>query len=160
MISIVAAMDKNRVIGAKDEIPWKLPADLKYFRDLTINHTVVMGRKTFESIGKALPRRMNIVISRNRDFHAPRCIVVDSLEKALALTWEEEEVFFIGGGEIYRQIISRAERLYVTLIDAEFSGSVFFPAIDPVLWKKVKEEQGVRDKKNPYDYKFVVYERN
>jgi dihydrofolate reductase len=159
MISIIVAMDKNRVIGAKNEIPWKLPADLRRFRDITIGHTVIMGRKTYETIGRALPHRINIVVTRQRDFAPAGCVAVDSIEKALAISSEIDEIFFIGGGEIYSQIMPRAERLYVTEIDAEFPGSVFFPEINPFEWRLMERITGKMDEKNPYEHKFVIYER-
>ena len=159
MISIIVAMDKNRVIGDKNEIPWKLPADLRRFRDITIGHTVIMGRKTHETIGRALPHRINIVVTRQHDFAPAGCVAVDSIEKALAIASEKDEIFFIGGGEIYRQIMPRAERLYVTEIDATFDGSIFFPEINPFEWKLAERITGKMDEKNPYKHKFLIYER-
>ena len=159
MISIIVAMDRNRVIGKRGALPWRLPADMLHFKEVTTGHTVVMGRKTHESIGKALPNRINIVVTRQKDFAPDGCVAVDSIEKALDISSEKDEIFFIGGGEIYSQIMPYAERLYVTEIDATFDGSVFFPEINPFEWKLMERITGKMDEKNPYKHKFLIYER-
>lgn len=159
MISIIVAVDKNRVIGARGMgLLWHLPADLKHFKELTMGHVVVMGRKTFESIGKSLPGRMNIIITRRDDYDAPGCISAGSLKEAFARAGERE-VFVIGGGEIYEEALPMAQRLYVTRIDHEFTGDVYFPAIDIAEWRMVHKKIGVIDEKNPYPHSFIVFER-
>jgi dihydrofolate reductase len=139
MIAIVVAMDRNRVIGARGRLPWRLSVDLKRFKALTLGHAVIMGRKTFESIGKPLAGRKNIVVSRRKDFAAEGCDVARSLDEALQAAGGGD-VYVIGGGEIYAQALPRADRLYVTEIDTEVAGGdAFFPAIDPAAWKLVED---------------------
>lgn len=159
-ISMIFAMDRNRVIGIDNKLPWRLPADMAYFRKATMGHTVLMGRKTYESIGKPLDGRRNVIVTTNRDFQAEGCLVVHSVEEAMSLAdGDENEVFVIGGAEIYRLVLPFADRLHVTEIDHEFAGDAFFPEIDDRIWEPVSVEQGVTDEKNPYSYRFVVYER-
>jgi dihydrofolate reductase len=154
-------MSKNRVIGKDNQIPWHLSADLKYFKRTTLNHHIIMGRKTFLSIGKPLPRRTNIVLTRNPFFIASNVLVATSVEEGLQLAEDngEEEVFIIGGGEIYRQSMPFLDKIYLTLIDVEVEGDVFFPELNEAQWKLVSEEAHEADEKNEYDYSFLVYER-
>ncbi len=161
MVSAIVAMAKNRVIGQDNRIPWYLPADLKYFKKTTLNHHIIMGRKSFESIGRPLPKRTNIIITRNPFYIATNCLVVNSLENALALAHEneEEEVFIIGGGEIYRMSMPLLDRLYLTEVDLEPEGSVFFPEFDWSEWELVSEEAHAADEKNEMAYVFKVLER-
>lgn len=158
-LSIIVAAADNLVIGNNNSLIWHLPADLKHFKALTSGHTVVMGRKTFESIGKALPHRRNIVISRCTSFRAEGCEVVASIEEALQWTEQEEEVFIIGGGRIYREFWERADRLYLTWVHTAVEGDTFIPPIDKRVWKEVSRQDCLADEKNEFDYSFVEYHR-
>lgn len=137
MISIIVAMSNGQLIGKEGELPWNLPADLKHFRELTENHAVIMGRKTFESIGRPLPNRMNIVISRNPDFWKPDITIARSFNEALVLAraYHNDEAFVIGGAEVYREAMQVANKIYLTRIDAWFEGDTFFPEIDTEKWE-------------------------
>lgn len=144
-ISLVAAIDRNNVIGHENALPWYLPEDLKRFRKLTTGKTVLMGRKTFDSIikrnGKPLPNRKNIVVTRNKDFKAPEGVLVyDDLESALN-DHSNEDLFVIGGGQIFEQTIDKAQTLYITHVDIQAQGDIYFPDIDPAKWQKVDEEK-------------------
>ena len=153
MITFIVAIDRNRAIGAGGRIPWRLPADLKRFRKLTMGHRVVMGRKTYESIGKPLSGRENIVVTRRADFQAPGCTVVHDLESAL------RDGFVIGGGELYAQALPRARKAYVTEVDTEVQGAdTFFPELDSG-WKLVEDESREADADNPFRCRFLTYER-
>ncbi len=158
MISIVVAMDKNRAIGSRNGLPWKLPADLKHFKEVTMGHPIIMGRKTHESIGRALPGRKNIIITRQKDFAAPGCEVVQSFDEALARAGEGE-VFVIGGGEIFVQAMPRVQKMYMTEVNHEFSADVYFPEFNKNEWREMSREPHAADEKNPHEYSFVVYER-
>lgn len=157
-ISLIFAMDRNRLIGSGNGLPWRLPADLTYFKKVTSGHTVIMGRKTYESIGKPLPNRRNIVVTRNPQYKADRCEIVHSLEEALDISRNGER-FVIGGAELYRQALDKADKLYVTLIDHEFEGDVHFPPFTPSRWKLVERIPGTVDERNVYPHEFLVYER-
>ncbi|HET7578633.1 MAG TPA: dihydrofolate reductase [Bacillales bacterium] len=159
MISFLLAMGKNRVIGKDNGMPWHLPADLAFFKKKTMGHMIVMGRKTHESIGKALPGRRNVVVTRDTNYEAEGCIVVHSVDEARELFGNDEEVFVIGGTKLFNAFFSYADRLYVTYINEEFDGDTFFPEIDDMKWKRTSVEQGVRNEKNPYDYSFITYDR-
>lgn len=162
---MIAAMDKNRLIGNGPHIPWKLPADLRHFRDMTIGKPVVMGRKTFETLPKPLVKRKNIVLSRNRDFEAPEgCIVSHSVEDILktAETFAEnygKELMICGGAPIYEAFLPHASRLYLTQVHATFEGDVYFPKLDSAEWGEVKRIDCESDEKNPYPYSFLVLEK-
>lgn len=136
-----------------------MPADLKYFKAVTSEHTVIMGRKTFDSIGKALPKRRNIVITRQENFNAPGCEVMSNLQEAIDACLDEEEVFVVGGAQIYRQALPVADKLYLTRIDHEFEGDTRFPDFSLTDWKLVTLLRNHKDEKNPYDYSFAEYER-
>ncbi len=159
IVSIVVASAENNVIGNNNALIWHISADLKHFKQLTTGHTVIMGRKTYESIGKALPNRRNIVISRNPDFRPEGCVVVSSVDEALRLAVNEEEVFIIGGGSIYREMWDRAERLYITLVHAVTEGDTSIPEIDPTRWKMVARQDFKAGEKDDYDYSFIDYQR-
>ena len=159
MISIIVAAAENNVIGNNNALIWHISADLKHFRQLTTGHTVIMGRKTYESIGRALPDRRNIVISRNPAFRAEGCMVVSSVDEALQLTDGEEEVFIIGGGTIYREMWDKAERLYITLVHAVIEGDTSIPEIDRTRWKVVSRQDFKAGEKDDYDYSFIDYRR-
>jgi len=158
-VSLIAAMAENRVIGVGNTLPWHLPADLKHFRQITTGHHVIMGRRNYESIGKPLPNRINIVVTRNRHFRAPGCVVAHSFEEALERARADPEIFIIGGAEIYRQAFNRADRLYLTLVHANIVGDTYFPPFDPDQWDEIKREQHEADDKNPYAYSFLMYDR-
>jgi len=160
MLFAVVAIGKNGVIGNKDnEIPWKLPADMKHFKELTMGHPVIMGRKTYESIGKPLPGRQNIILTHQLNFTAPGgTVIVHSVDEAIALVGDQDAAV-IGGAEIYKLMMSKMDRLYVTEIKQPFDGTAFFPEIDPARWKEVSRVQGPKDEKNPFEYYFLTYER-
>lgn len=156
MIKIIVAMSKNRVIGNNNELIWKLSSDLKRFKELTTNNPVVMGRKTYESIGRPLPNRRNIIITRNLEYEADGCEIVSSLEEALLLT--NNDCFIIGGGEIYNQSIELADRIYLTLVDKDFEGDTTFPELGKE-WATIYNKDFEADEKNEYNYSFIEYER-
>ena len=159
IISLIAAMDRNRLIGCDNELPWKLPADLAHFKRVTMGKPVVMGRRTFESIGRPLPGRTNIVLTRMAGFNADGVLKADSLETAFALAGDVDEVMVIGGGAVYEQALPLARRLYLTLVDGEFDGDAWFPEIDASRWREIETSQHRADERNPYDYRFVVLEK-
>ncbi len=160
ILSMIAAMDKNRVIGLGNEMPWHLPDDLRFFKAKTLGKTIIMGRKTFESIGsKTLPKRRNLVISRNRDFIAKDAEVFSSVEAALKACQAEEEVVIIGGGQLYKQALSQANKLYVTLIDTEIAGDTEFPQWQKEEWKVIETLEHELDDKHAFAFKFVTLVR-
>ena len=156
MISIIVATSKNRVIGNNNSLIWKLPADLKRFKQITTDNTIVMGRKTYESIGKPLPNRRNIIITRDTNYLVDNCEIVNSLEEALMLC--NNDCFIIGGGEIYKQSIDIADKIYLTLVQEDFEGDTYFPEIGKE-WTKVFREDYEGDEKNEHKYSFIDYER-
>jgi len=159
--SIMVARSDNNVIGKDNDLVWHMPADLKYFKEITSGHYVAMGRKTYESVDKPLPNRLNIIITRQKDYYREACIVTHSLEEALALGEKngQQEFFILGGAQIYKIALDIADRIYLTEIHGEFEGDTFFPEIDHTAWKEVKREDHEADEKNPYPYSFVVLER-
>lgn len=159
MISIIAALGQNRVIGNTKGLPWYLPADLKRFRELTIGKPIIMGKKTYETIGRPLPERKNIVLAREKDFKVPGCIVVNSPEEALRAAAGSKEIMIIGGGEVFRTFLPLAGRMYLTLINNEFEGDVYFPEFDPDDWQELEREEHEPDEKNPYRYTFLTLDR-
>jgi dihydrofolate reductase len=160
MISFIVAMDENRVIGKNNGLPWHLPEDLKFFKRVTMGHPIAMGRKTHESIGRVLPGRENIVISRQEDFQAGECTVFHSVNEFVNYCRKKKsEIFVIGGAEIFKETFPYADRLYITLIHEQFEGDTFFPEYPECEWKLVSNEQGIRNEKNPYHYEFRIYQR-
>ncbi len=157
-ISIIAAMSRNRIIGRNNSLPWKLSPDLARFKKLTMGHYLLMGRKTFESLGKPLPGRTLVVISRARDYAPLDVLVAHSIQEALSMT-SGDQVFVAGGAQLYRQTLNLADRLYFTLIDKEFEGDVYFPEFDWSDWELVSEEDHAATDTTPYAYKFLVYKR-
>lgn len=153
-------MARNGVIGKNNTLPWRLPADLRYFRQLTTGHPIIMGRKNYEDIGKPLPGRTNIVVTRQRAYTVPGCIVVSSIEQALAAAGADDEVFVIGGADIYRQTLNSADRLYITEIGADIEGDTFFPEFDRSQWHEIRRDRHEPDEINPYPYSFVLLERS
>lgn len=159
VLSIIVAAAENNVIGRDNGLIWKLSGDLKRFKALTTGHTILMGRKTYESVGKALPNRRNIVISGNKEYEAEGCEVVHSVEEALEMTKHEDEVFVTGGGTIYRKLWELADRLYLTVVHRECEGDTVIPCVDPAVWKEVSREACKADERNECDYTFINYER-
>lgn len=156
-ISLIAAMDKNHVIGSDNQMPWHLPDDLKFFKAQTLNKPVIMGRKTFESIGaKALPKRRNIVISRDADYPAEGVEVFTSVVEAIRSCDAREEVIIMGGGQLYRQLLPVANKLYVTLVNAEVEGDTVFPKWDSSEWLVQSREFHEQDEKHRYSFEFLI----
>lgn len=158
-ITLIAAMAHHRVIGYNNQMPWHLPADLRHFKDCTLGKPVIMGRKTFDSIGKALPGRPNIIISRDPTLSREQCQIAHSIDEALALVTTAPEVMIIGGANLYAQMLPLASQLYLTFIDHEFVGDTFFPQWEASEWQIINREDFLKDEKNPYDYSFVTLER-
>lgn len=161
-VSAIVAIDKNYAIGQNNQIPWYLPADLKYFKKTTIHHHVIMGRKTFESIGRPLPKRTNIVITRNPFYVATDAIVLHSMEEALQFAKEggEKEAFIIGGGIIYEAAFPLLDRIYITEVETEVEApEVFFPKFDPTEWNLISESHHLADEKNEFNYTIKIFEK-
>lgn len=158
-IAIVAAMGENRAIGLGNGLPWRMPADLKYFKSLTMGHHLIMGRKTFDTVGKPLPGRPTIVVTRQPDLAIEGVTVVNSLDAALELVSEMDEVFIAGGAEIYRLALEVADRIYLTLIHHSFDADTFFPAFDESQWRLVSRTDYAADEKNPHPYSFLIFDR-
>lgn len=158
-ISLIIARTKNGVIGYQNKIPWHLPADLQHFKAITMGKSIVMGRKTFDSIGHALPGRRNIVISHQKNMKLLNCEVYSSVHAALKKLQSEKEVIIIGGAQLFEQTLSLADRIYFTQIDVELLGDTFFPALNPTEWKLISEKSFLPDEKNHYAYCFQVWER-
>jgi dihydrofolate reductase len=159
-ICLIAAIAANRVIGRNNALPWRLPADLKRFKALTMGHPVVMGRKTYASIGRPLPGRRNLVITRNRGYSAPGCEIVHSLDAAIAACRGEQEIFIIGGAELYRESLPLAHSLEFTEIHAEFEGDATFPQFPLEQWREAAREIHSGEAGAPFGYDFVRYERS
>lgn len=159
--SIIVAKAKNNVIGKDNDLVWNLPADQKYFRNTTMGHYVIMGRKTFESLPKPLPGRVNIIITRNRDYKKEGAVVFNQLEDAFsfASSQGQQEVFILGGGEIYKKTLATVDKLYITEIDADFKGDTFFPEVDKQIWEEKSRIPYQADDNNSYDFDFVIYIR-
>ncbi len=157
-VSIIVAMAKNRVIGANNALPWHLSADLKRFKALTMGHHIIMGRKTFESIGRVLPGRTSVVVSRNSQFQVPGAKTVRSVGDAMEAGKDDSEIFIIGGEEIFRSALPLADRVYVTEIDRDFEGNVRFPELDPREWQAIERTRH-RDPDQQLDYAFAVLDR-
>ncbi len=162
-LSILVAMAKNRVIGRNNRLPWHLPADLKHFKFLTMGQTIVMGRKTYESIGKPLPGRANVIITRQMDYEVPGAMVVNSLEDALLICEEtstgHSENFIIGGEKLYQQALKICQRMYITEIQRDFDGDVFFPEFDRNEWEETQRDKHIAEDADNLEYHFVVLER-
>lgn len=159
LISLIVAMDRNRLIGRGNALPWHLPADLAHFKAVTMGKPIVMGRKTYESIGRPLPGRHNIVISRNPEFSAPGCTVVASVDAALAAAGDVDEAMVIGGAQLYVELLPRARRIYLTRIDAAFDGDAWFPELDTTAWQEIEHSAQAADARNAYAYSFLTLER-
>ncbi|MDZ7803874.1 type 3 dihydrofolate reductase [Thiohalophilus sp.] len=158
-ISLIAALTPQRVIGIENRLPWRLPADMRWFRQHTLGKPIVMGRKTFESFGgKPLPKRTNIVISRDVNYRAEGAVVVHSIDEAIEAAGEVDEIMIIGGASFYEQILPRADRLYLTYVDADIEGDAWFPEFDPNEWQETERHHHPADDKNPYPHDYVILE--
>lgn len=160
MITLIAAIAKNNALGKDNDLIWHLPADLKRFKQVTSGYHILMGRNTFESIGKPLPNRTSIIITRSNDYFKDGCLIANSLEEAIELT-EGNDAFIIGGAQIYKHALEKylVDRLDITIVHEEFEADAFFPEIDMKVWKEVAREDFKADDKNKYDYSFVSYTR-
>lgn len=158
-LSLIVAMAENRTIGKDNALPWRLPADLRRFRRLTTGHSVIMGRRSYESIGRPLPERTNIVVTRHPGYRADGCLIAHTLEQALSLAQGAREIFVIGGAQIYAQTLKHADRIYLTLVHAQVPGDTFFPAVDMSTWHETEREIHAADDKHTYRYSFVTLER-
>lgn len=159
-ISMIAAMTEDRVIGIKNSLPWKLPNDMKWFRQNTMGKPIIMGRKTFESFGaRALPGRTNIIITRDNNYQADDSVVVHSIDDALEAAGDVDEVMIIGGASFYEQMLPKADRLYLTFVHAELKGDAWFPEINNNDWNKVEKISHKKDDKNQYAHSFIILDR-
>lgn len=158
-LAAIAALARNRVIGSENRLPWHLPEDLRHFKALTLGHHIVMGRKTYESIGRPLPGRQTVIVTRDPAYAQPGCLVAHSIDAALAIAEQagDDEVFFVGGAELYAQFLPRAERLYLTEIQADYAGDACFPALDAAHWREMARERHTSAAGLVYD--FVTYQR-
>lgn len=158
-ITFIVAMDANQGIGYQNQLPWHLPADLQHFKQLTMGKPILMGRKTQASIGRPLPGRMNVVITRNKDYKAPGCQIFTSIGTALSAFAAQREIMVIGGASLFARLLPRVRRMYITRIAATFPADVYFPVWDANAWQRITEEKHSADEHNPYDYTFFTYER-
>jgi len=159
VISLIVAMSKNHVIGVDNQLPWHLPVDLKYFKETTMGKPIVMGRKTFQSIGRPLPGRENIVLTREATFKAPGCWITGDIESVLKKYADTPELMITGGAQIFEQTLSLAQRLYITYVDVELKGETFFPYFDMAEWKEIARTMHLADEKNKYNCTFCIFER-
>lgn len=163
-LALVWAMARNRTIGRNNTLPWRLPADLAHFKALTTGHPVLMGRKTYESLGRPLPNRTNIIVSRNPQFQVPGCLTAHSLDQALAMAvraaaGSNPQVFVIGGEQLYRQTLARADRLYITIVEADVEGDAWFPEFDWQEWRELERRSHPADARNSHACTFLTLER-
>ena len=158
-ISLIVAMARNRVIGADNKIPWHLPNELKLFKSLTMGRHIIMGRKTHESIGRLLPGRTTVIVTRQRDYSVAGAVVVNSIDEALAACNADDECFVIGGAELFRETLPAADRLYLTVVDAEPAGDTFMPDFDMNEWKETSVQAFEKDEKHAHAYTLTVYDR-
>ncbi len=161
IVSCIVATAHNNVIGKDNDIPWYLPADLKYFKKTTIGKHILMGRKCYQSIGNPLPKRTNIIVTRDPYFISSNCLIASSIEEGLEMAYDngEKECFIIGGGTIYEQTQKLWDRLYLTQVELDVEGDVFFPKVEIDAWQLISQEDHRADEKNPYNYSFKVYHR-
>ncbi len=156
---MIAAVAENNTLGKNNELVWHLPNDFQRFKKLTTGHHIVMGRKTFESFPKPLPNRTHIIITRQLDYQAEGCLIVDSIEKALQLCPNDQDSYIIGGGEIYKLALPFANCLEITRVHGEFEGDAFFPTIQPEEWKLIESEFNAKDERHAYDYTYETYDK-
>lgn len=158
-IVLIAALAKNRVIGIDNKLPWRLPDDLQHFKKLTLGHSIVMGRKTWESLPGVLPDRRHIVITRDTDYQSANAEIVHSIEEAISLIPEKEPVFIVGGANLYQQLLGEADRMELTLVDAEPEGDAFFPEWDTQLWQEISREHHAADDRHKFAFDFIRLQR-
>ena len=158
-ISIIVAMDRNGVIGKDGSLPWYLSSDLKHFKKITMGKPIVMGRKTHESIGRPLPGRENVVITSDKEYQAPGCTVLNSIECVFAKFRHIDEIMIMGGADLYKQLLAGADRIYLTEVHADLEGDTYFPEFDRESWEEIERYDFRADEKNEYDYSFVILER-
>jgi dihydrofolate reductase len=159
MLSLCVAIDENGLIGSNNALPWHLPADLKHFRKITMGKPIIMGRKTYESIGHALPGRLNIVLTNNINFSLDNCTVMHTIKEVLSFSKDYDESVVIGGAKLYESLLPQVQRMYITRIDAKFVGDTYFPHYQSTEWRQVKTQTYSTDKNNPYNYSFAILER-
>ena len=161
MITLIAAIAQNNALGKNNDLIWHLPADLKHFRQLTTDHHIIMGRKTYESIGKPLPNRTTIIVTRNKEYFQEGCLTASSLEEAIEICKNEKTICIVGGEQIYRQALENnlVDSLEITLVHHEFDADAFFPKIDKTIWEEISREDFKADEKNKYDYSFLKYQK-
>ena len=161
MITIIAAIAKNNALGKDNDLIWHLPADLKRFKKVTSGHHILMGRNTFESIGKPLPNRTTIIITRNKNYFKEGCLIANSIEEAITLVENEDDIFIIGGAQVYKETMQKglADKLDITLVDEEFEADVFFPEIDLNIWEETTREDFKADEKNKFDFSFLSFKK-
>lgn len=160
IISIIVAMSRNRAIGRNGKLPWRISADLKNFKAITMGKPVIMGRKTHDSIGRVLPGRENVIISRDKNYQVKDCTVLHSLDCVYAKFNSTDEIIIMGGADLYAQTLAKANRIYLTEVHAEVEGDAYFPEFDREVWEETERQDFKADAKNEYDYSFVVLERN
>lgn len=158
-VSIIVAMAKNRVIGAGNTIPWRLPNELQLFKRVTMGHHIIMGRKTYESINRLLPGRTTVIVTRQSGYRVPGAVIAHTLDEALAACAGDNEVFVIGGGELYAAALPRADRIYLTTVDAEPAGDTFMPEFNRELWRESSSQSYPADEAHQHAYRFAVFER-
>lgn len=158
-LAIIVATDQQGLIGKENDLPWKLSADLQYFRRVTMGKPLIMGRNTHESIGRALPGRKNIIVTKSEDYQAEGCTVVNSIADALLACDQFEEVMVMGGASLYEQLLPKADKLYLTQVHASLTGDTWFPEWQKNEWSELSREDHQADEKNDYDYSFIVYEK-
>ena len=157
---MIVAIDKNRGIGKDNGLLWHIPDELKRFREITTGHPIIMGRKTYESIGRPLPGRINVILTRDQTYTAGGCVIMHSVEEVLEKYGNsKEELFIIGGGEIFEELFPFSDRLYITLLDEEFKGDTYFPEFDANQWEVVSDIKGLVDRENHYAHTYYIYER-
>lgn len=158
-LSLIVAMAKNRVIGADGKIPWRLPNELQLFKSVTMGHHIIMGRKTYESINRLLPGRTTVIVTRQRDYKVPGALIAHTLDEAIAYCAGDSEVFVIGGGELYREALPKADRIYLTVVDAEPQGDTHMPAFDAAQWRVHSAREFAKDERHAHDYRFEIHDR-
>jgi dihydrofolate reductase len=158
-IAAVVAMAENRVIGRQNQLPWQMPADLQHFKKVTMGKPIIMGRKTYQSIGRPLPGRCNIVITHDADFQAPGCVVANSIASALDASAYSDEIFIIGGALLFEHLLPRIQRIYMTVIHHEIDGDAYFPQMDMSEWLERERSDHLADAQNAYEYSFITYDR-
>jgi len=158
-LSMIVAMARNRVIGADGKIPWHLPNELQLFKSVTMGHHIIMGRKTYESIGRLLPGRTTVIVTRQKDYSVAGAKIAHTLEQAVALCAGDSEIFVIGGGELYRAAMPLADRIYLTVVDAQPAGDTQMPEFDAGQWQLTSTQQFHKDERHAHDYRFEVHDR-